>query len=659
MEEGAVSGKAALVIKGIIREIIAQCAELQVVVSEELAAFMVKSVVLDPSSGFKSDSEMTMDDVASLVQQCTNLLTDDERISTATIKMQNKFASNYTTFDIVKKNFLAMRNMRVKELEAEIVEARTGTREECELLYRKMVSYALVSSDIGSPTDIQVVRETTAALESVLPMSELSLFGTNSITQKRKKLLDLRSIVTGIRMFNKYCGKGGAGVPSYDQELPVSLKELLSQSLKTCDTQLQAASGYIQTLVNGNQDDETEKQLVAVSCNARQCFTYASTTHSDTRNLASSFADLMSKHNSILTSLRKIVESRAAVPTDVVYPMFMDLSELLDEAQVIALCCSSLKHLSDDILDLTKCQSKISVPDGTTIDTDTLAVNRIILANLEERTKEAFKLLGDDTESFPGVGHQAMKDTGILPSEEVKLAQGTFGGVDLLLPSVTQGYEDLDVHHGGLCVTSVCKETPILLPVDRRIGLVKYNGLVFGFANVNAGIEFLKNLDSTLDKIVENAKKYSELIELLQLHEEFSIGTQPRYNSATAPIKVNCEIQTDTHFVESNIVKDYESNEWELRRKAIQLANIRKKATHSVQTDLSNFKRDNATQVYKPKTNGTQTRRDAGTNVPKPVTYIKGLRGPRGPKAVKAEKVDLTLEIGGVQLEINSLLGAN
>jgi len=32
--------------------------------------------------------------------------------------------------------------------------------------------------------------------------------------------------------------------------------------------------------------------------------------------------------------------------------------------------------------------------------------------------------------------------------------------------------------------------------------------------------------------------------------------------------------QTDTHFYESNIVKSYEWNEWELRRKAIKLVNI-------------------------------------------------------------------------------------
>lgn len=55
-------------IKSIIREIVAVCAERQVAVQDDLAAFMVKAVVLDPSSNFKSDSEMTKEDIADLVE---------------------------------------------------------------------------------------------------------------------------------------------------------------------------------------------------------------------------------------------------------------------------------------------------------------------------------------------------------------------------------------------------------------------------------------------------------------------------------------------------------------------------------------------------------------------------------------------------------------
>ena len=101
--------------------------------------------------------------------------------------------------------------------------------------------------------------------------------------------------------------------------------------------------------------------------------------------------------------------------------------------------------------------------------------------------------------------------------------------------------------------------------------------------------------------------------------------------------------QTDTHikpsyidkgifrrfYIENDLlclVLEYEWNEWEMRRKAIKLANLRKCVTHSTQTVFSNFKRENETQVYLPKDNWGQTKRDGDTSVPKLKTYYHGLR---------------------------------
>jgi hypothetical protein len=60
------------VIKSIIREIVAICAERGTLVNEDLTAFMVKAVVLNPDSGFKSDAEMTRDDIGELVEVSAN-----------------------------------------------------------------------------------------------------------------------------------------------------------------------------------------------------------------------------------------------------------------------------------------------------------------------------------------------------------------------------------------------------------------------------------------------------------------------------------------------------------------------------------------------------------------------------------------------------------
>jgi len=109
------------------------------------------------------------------------------------------------------------------------------TREELESLYRKIVSYVLLRSGLGSPTDIAVVREATgsanacalftsffvdfylmpffaAALQSVFPQTELGTFMSLTKRDKERQLQELTLIVSGIRLFNKECGKGGEGI---------------------------------------------------------------------------------------------------------------------------------------------------------------------------------------------------------------------------------------------------------------------------------------------------------------------------------------------------------------------------------------------------------------------------------------------------------------
>lgn len=50
------------------------------------------------------------------------------------------------------------------------------------------------------------------ALQSVFRQSELGTFMALTVADKEKQLLELSRIVTGIRLFNKNCGKGGEGI---------------------------------------------------------------------------------------------------------------------------------------------------------------------------------------------------------------------------------------------------------------------------------------------------------------------------------------------------------------------------------------------------------------------------------------------------------------
>lgn len=51
-----------------------------------------------------------------------------------------------------------------------------------------------------------------AALQSIFPQTELGTFMALNKQDKEKQLKELTSIVTGIRLFNRECAKGGEGI---------------------------------------------------------------------------------------------------------------------------------------------------------------------------------------------------------------------------------------------------------------------------------------------------------------------------------------------------------------------------------------------------------------------------------------------------------------
>ena len=58
-----------------------------------------------------------------------------------------------------------------------------------------------------------------AALQSVFPQSELGTFLALQKRDKERQLQELAMIVTGIRLFNKDCGKGGEGIDDCKQHI--------------------------------------------------------------------------------------------------------------------------------------------------------------------------------------------------------------------------------------------------------------------------------------------------------------------------------------------------------------------------------------------------------------------------------------------------------
>lgn len=608
------------VIKNIIREIGQECAAQGEIVSETLVAFMVKAVVLDPSNGFNVDKTLIKSDVQKLVKRCVTRLLDSKNPSLDTIKMQVYFDMNYTSREEFLEEHHRVLESRLGSVSREITDNRACAREELESLYRKIVSYVLLRTGLGSPTDVRIVREATAALQSVFPQAELGTFLTLSKKDKERQLKELSMIVTGIRLFNRDCGKGGEGI----DDLPAILQEAIPATTQRIDSQIQIAQDQayrytaILEKITKNPLMSTEFQpymLKEALYNVRQYEIFLQIILSDIITCAQEVEMMIKQLGAQLEQLKMTVKSKAAIPTSQVFPIFIVLSNLWtsfqDETVLISVLSNLTAHLepflgSHELLFPEKIMQNLL--DGVTVKTDVCRIKE----HMEDR---------------------------VHPED--------FRKVEWLFPETTANFEKLLIQYRGFCAYTFATTDGLLLPGNPAIGILKFKEKYYTFNTRDAAYSFAENPDDYIDLIREKAKKNAELIQLLELHQQFE--TLIPYSQMKdvdkqyiKPItKCESSTQTDTHILPPTIVRSYEWNEWELRRKAIKLANLRQKITHSVQTDLSHMRRENCSQVYPQKDASTQSMKEGSTQVPRPQIYMAGLRE-RQSKTTYGVKMDLT-----------------
>ncbi|XP_073445708.1 cilia- and flagella-associated protein 206 isoform X2 [Dendrobates tinctorius] len=584
----------------------------------------VKAIVLDPRNGFNVDRILTKDDVQKLIKLCVDRLLVTKSPSLETIKMQVYFDLNYTTRGEFLDEHHRVLESRLAPVCREITDSRARIAEELENLYRKIVSYVLLRSGLGSPTDIKVVREATAALQSIFPHTELGTFLSLVKKDKERQLKELTMIVTGIRLFNKDCGKGGEGI----DDLPTILKEAIPATTKHIDSELQSSREMINryTALIEDMDGKKQKsnllnltQLKEALYNARQHEVLLNILLTDVSTCAQQLEVMDRQYGAQMELLKATVQAKTAIPTAQVYPLFISLSKLWNSFQ-------------DEI---------------------------VLLSVLSNMTANLQPFLELHEELFPAhVIQPLLSDLHVKSDEErIKVTTGEcvnpveFRNQEWYFPETTANYDRLSIQYHGFCGFTIASRDGLLLPGNPGIGILKHREGYYIFSSKEAASTFAQDPDHYITLIGEKAKQCAELIQLLELHQQFSAITA--YSQAQAaekllmkPItKCNSSTQTDTHILETNIVKSYEWNEWELRRKAIKLTNLRQKVTRSMQTHGSHLRRENFSQVYLPKQVGTQTKRDSASNVPKPQIFLSGLRGCGLSKPTNMVEVNLTRDV--------------
>uniref|UniRef100_A0A3Q2QX06 Cilia- and flagella-associated protein 206 n=1 Tax=Fundulus heteroclitus TaxID=8078 RepID=A0A3Q2QX06_FUNHE len=532
------------VIQILISELVEACAQRGQSVSETLVTFMVSKPKSDPRA-----------DGANLRRSCFfSVLENGPGLDT--IKMQLYFDTNYTSRREFLEEIHQVLESKLIGVSREITDSRARSREDFQALYHQIITYILLQSGIGSPTDFSCVQDTSAALQSVLPLNELGAFLVLLKKDKEQQLRELTMIVTGIRLFSE--------ASKQEDELLSIHKLIIKHFTALCSqAKYQVKNGCVFSVF---------------------CQTDASTC---SKHVEFQQAEL----SSLLKQLRQTVQTSTALPGSTVFPLFKAVSKLWFELQDEAELLNILNKISAGLKPFLVSQAKM--------------FSEAYLDSL----LEAAEVKTDN---------QRMIDPALLKRQA------------WLMPHPADSLNELPLQYSGFCGYMFVKRDGLLLPGNPHIGILKHKEKLYAFSSKEAAFIFASSPEDFVAEVAEKSRCFPELFQLLKLHQQLPCSLW------LMPItKQEISVQTDTHPMDTHVDKSYEWNEWELRRKAIKLANLRKTVTHSVQTDMSHMRRDNVSQTWLPKDAACQSKRDSRSNIPKPQTYMSGLRGQRNAHTLK------------------------
>ena len=493
------------------------------------------------------------------------------------------------------------------------------------LLYKKIFNYLLYKNKqhiIGKYSNIQLTtsvsntieREVAAALESVLPRAGLRPFVALTTPEKVAQLCELSNIVIGIRLFNRDIGKGGVGLESFGEIINHPARNLINELNSEVAEIMEQSDRYTMFFnVLSELPDPGAAELIDYYKQEltykRQFLIYILELKSDVQISEQNIDGLQAKYENEITELKSLIGNKSSIPKDQVYPRFDSLSQiysqLLEEKNLAVLRSELFRVLLEYKQEMTNRLSEVLIRES-----------RALYA------EKAARLRIQEEEISKNVESQVVGD-------QVSILR--------LMPLSTPDFMHIPLDFLGFCLVNIV-EQGLLMPGKPNLGVFKHSetNKYCVFADQEAIDKFIANPNFYLEQVVEKCRHMPELIHLLKMQDHFPDaslaallqgrdGMHPLF-SISAPLMVDKGVECPTHFVLKHIEPNYHWNEWDLRKKALQMANIRRKVTVSTQTELSNFRIDNETQVWLMKDNDTNTGIHASTNTELPKTYIVGLR---------------------------------
>ena len=520
-------------IKNIIREILSECERLGESRSETLTAFMVKAVVLDPENQFNVNRPLTRTDVQRLIQTCVTRLTERESSRLETIQLQVYFDMNYTPRDNFLSEHRRLQHQKLQNLHRDIMDTRARSREELDSLYRKIVMFVLLRSGagMGPPNDVMALKESTAALQSVFPQSELGPFMSLSREDKEQQLRELCQIVPGIRLFNRDAKKGGEGIEDLYatfQQLCLAARQELSESLGHVCPLSHQLTACAELLIEDNGQHFSREQYPQIrDCliNLRQYEAFLQVILGDLDTASRNVEQAHARFEAGMGSLREAVHSKSAVPTEIVYPLFMAVTSEWAKYQDELVLLSVLSNVHSNMRQF--CKMPVALLSGDLL--------YQLLTSASVRTDE-------------------QRRAADVPSVNTSL----YPNIDFIFPENLKNFDQVPLEFSGFCAYSLAYYDGILIPGIPKVCLLKYKNKIYTFSSSENAVAFAQSPDQYIERIIESSRKSAELIQLLNLQSYFSTikpAVHPGKLVAPPLSKSEQGTQTDTHILQPTIDK--------------------------------------------------------------------------------------------------------
>ncbi|KAK9879906.1 hypothetical protein WA026_008407 [Henosepilachna vigintioctopunctata] len=450
---------------------------------------------------------------------------------------------------------------------------------------------------------------------------------------KKEKLLEYTELVAGIRLFNKHCGKGGEGIEDVPKMLRRAIEAMQQEIQKILLNVMQKVNvlttildihfvpteitknNYEMVLINLPEgitlpDIERIKNLLVMF---RQYEIFV-------RRLLSRVIQVEQRQEEISEKLWKmydminiVVQFKIAVPAHEVFPLFRELAKTWYKIQDEALL---LSKFNDVLVSLS------------------IYIKQTVYPEYERQDWVTEQLLGGHQPQTDAERMRELTKNTLIPSSDPAFQLKTPDNVDNI--------HALNFEFLGFCPWKMVATNGGLIPGNPNLGFVENKGKRYIFSNSLAMNIFNTDAKNYLNRALELFRRKPDMIHFLGVENELLAVKDieqliPPELKRTETFSVEC--QTIDHPIPANIDPNYKWNVWDLKRDALLLANLSHCKTSSTQTEECAGLSPAKTQTYDLKEQGVQTKRDHGTNVPKPLQYIFGLRGRLDDKQIQ---LDLT-----------------